>query len=64
MCRDSIRRGGPKCPPSAVAGKGTKEIGEKLFISGKTVKNNLSNIFQQTGAKNRVQLMSFVRHFR
>jgi DNA-binding CsgD family transcriptional regulator len=47
-----------------LAGKGTKEIGEKLFISGKTVKNNLSNIFQKTGAKNRVQLMSFVRNLR
>jgi DNA-binding CsgD family transcriptional regulator len=47
-----------------LAGKGTKEIGEKLFISGKTVKNNLSNIFQKTGAKNRVQLMSFVQNLR
>ncbi len=47
-----------------LAGKGTKEIGEKLFISGKTVKNNLSNIFQKTGAKNRVQLMSFVQNIR
>ncbi len=42
-------------------GLGTKEIGEKLFISGKTVKNNLSNIFLKTGAKNRVQLLAFIQ---
>ena len=42
-------------------GNGTKEIGQRLYISGKTVKNNLSNIFQKTGAKNRIQLISFVR---
>jgi DNA-binding CsgD family transcriptional regulator len=44
-----------------LTGNGTKEIGQRLFISGKTVKNNLSNIFQKTGAKNRIQLVSSVR---
>ncbi len=37
-------------------GLGNREIGEKLFISPKTVKNHMTSIYAKTGARNRVQL--------
>ncbi len=37
-------------------GLGNQEIGQKLFISPKTVKNHMTSIYAKTGARNRVQL--------
>ena len=45
-------------------GKTNDEIGDALFISSKTVKNNISNIYQKAGVKNRIQLTNLVRGFR
>ncbi|MBI9109227.1 MAG: helix-turn-helix transcriptional regulator [Spirochaetales bacterium] len=42
-------------------GYNNKQIGKKLFISDKTVKNHIYNIYKKTGAKNRVQLVTRVR---
>ena len=39
-----------------VLGKTNNEIGDILYISEKTVKNNISSIYRKTGVKNRVQL--------
>ncbi|OQB57649.1 MAG: Transcriptional regulatory protein LiaR [Candidatus Aminicenantes bacterium ADurb.Bin147] len=41
-------------------GKTNQEIGRTLFISTKTVKNNLTEIFRKLELKNRVQLVSFL----
>ena len=38
-------------------GLSNKEIGERLFISTSTVKNHLHNVFEKTGAVNRVELL-------
>jgi len=38
------------------AGLDNREIGRRLFISPKTVKNHITSIYAKTGAKNRVQL--------
>ena len=38
-----------------------KEIGERLFISPKTVENHVYNIYQKLGVKNRVQLFRLIR---
>lgn len=45
-------------------GKTNDEIGDELFISTKTVKNNISNIYQKAKVKNRIQLTNLVRGFR
>ena len=37
-------------------GLDNREIGKKLFISPKTVKNHMTSIYAKTGARNRVQL--------
>ncbi len=42
-------------------GCSNKEIGEKLFISPATVRNHLHNLFEKTGAKNRVDLLRRAR---
>ncbi|HLP46612.1 MAG TPA: helix-turn-helix transcriptional regulator [Candidatus Kapabacteria bacterium] len=42
-------------------GKTNEEIGDELFISTKTVKNNISSIYKKLGAKNRVQLTNMIR---
>ncbi|MDQ1351797.1 MAG: hypothetical protein QG657_2102 [Acidobacteriota bacterium] len=42
-------------------GKTNEEIGDELFISTKTVKNNISTIYKKTGVKNRVQLSNLLR---
>jgi len=39
-----------------------KEIGESLFISEKTVKNHLSNIFKKFHVKKRVDLKKYLLH--
>jgi DNA-binding NarL/FixJ family response regulator len=39
-----------------IKGFSNKEIGERLFISIKTVKNHITNIYQKTSTKNRLQL--------
>jgi len=42
-------------------GAGGKEIGDKLFISPKTVENHIYNIYQKLGVKNRIQLFQLIR---
>jgi DNA-binding CsgD family transcriptional regulator len=44
-----------------IEGTGGKEIGERLFISPKTVENHVYNIYQKLGVKNRVQLFRLIR---
>jgi DNA-binding CsgD family transcriptional regulator len=46
---------------SLVLGNSNKAIGEQLYISPKTVENHLSRIYQKTGVKNRLQLMSLIQ---
>lgn len=46
-----------------IAGKSNKDIEEELFISIKTVKNHIFNIYKKTGVKNRIQLINFVQNF-
>lgn len=43
-------------------GKSNKEIGEILFISIKTVKNHIYNIFQKLGVNSRIKLYIFIRN--
>lgn len=42
-------------------GKSSKEIGDTLFISPRTVDNHLYNIYQKTNTKNRVQLVKMLQ---
>jgi len=42
------------------SGLDNREIGKKLFISPKTVKNHMTSIYAKTGAKNRVQLVNLL----
>jgi DNA-binding CsgD family transcriptional regulator len=42
-------------------GASGKAIGERLFISAKTVENHIYNLYQKLGVKNRVQLYRFIR---
>jgi DNA-binding CsgD family transcriptional regulator len=42
-------------------GAGGRQIGERLFISPKTVENHVYNIYQKLGVKNRVQLFRLIR---
>ncbi len=44
-------------------GKSNKDIGAELFISHKTVKNHLYNIYQKMGVKSRLELANVVREF-
>lgn len=44
-----------------IKGKTNEEIGDELFISTKTVKNYVSNIYKKTGVKNRVQLTNLLK---
>ncbi len=44
----------------AVQGLSNGAIGDKLFISVRTVESHLYNIFQKTGVKNRVQLINLI----
>ena len=43
-------------------GKSNKEIGETLFISVKTVKNHIYNIFQKLGVNSRIKLYIFIQN--
>jgi len=43
-----------------IEGLNNTEISRKLFVSIKTVENHLSNIYQKTSVKNRVQLVNLV----
>lgn len=38
-----------------IENKSTKEIGDILFISEKTVRNHISNVMQKIGVKGRAQ---------
>ena len=44
------------------AGLPNREIGQRLFISEKTVKTHLSNIMGKLGAANRTQAVDQARH--
>jgi DNA-binding CsgD family transcriptional regulator len=46
-----------------IKGKTNEEIGDELFISTKTVKNNISGIYRKARVKNRVQLTNLIRDF-
>ena len=41
-------------------GKNYKEIGEKLFISQRTVNKHIQNIFKKTNSKNKVELLNTI----
>jgi DNA-binding CsgD family transcriptional regulator len=43
-------------------GHANRTIGERLFISDRTVKNHISSIYRKTGAVNKVQLLNMVRN--
>jgi DNA-binding CsgD family transcriptional regulator len=43
-------------------GKSNKEIGDDLFISVKTVKNHIYNIFQKLGVNSRLKLYIFIQN--
>jgi DNA-binding CsgD family transcriptional regulator len=42
-------------------GMSSRDIGEKLFISTKTVENHIYSIYQKAGVRNRVQLFQLVK---
>ncbi len=42
-----------------VAGRTNPEIAERLLISTETVKHHITNLFNKTGASNRVELVLF-----
>jgi DNA-binding CsgD family transcriptional regulator len=46
-----------------IEGLSNKEISKKLFISIKTVKNHITNIYIKTSVNNRVQLTNLIRNF-
>jgi len=43
-------------------GYANRVIGERLFISDRTVKNHISSIYRKTGVVNKVQLLNMVRN--
>jgi DNA-binding CsgD family transcriptional regulator len=43
-------------------GHPNRTIGERLFISDRTVKNHISSIYRKTGAANKVQLLNMIRN--
>jgi DNA-binding CsgD family transcriptional regulator len=46
-----------------IEGLSNNEISKKLFISIKTVKNHVTNIYTKTSVSNRVQLTNLIRNF-
>ena len=46
-----------------VEGLSNKEISKRLYISIKTVKNHVTNIYTKTSVNNRVQLTNLIRNF-
>lgn len=47
-----------------IKGSSNKDIGEKLFISPKTVENHLTNIYKKTGTKGRYELLELVKEWK
>ncbi len=47
-----------------VQGKSNKDIEDRLFISLKTVKNHIYNIYKKTGVNSRIQLVNLVMKFK
>ena len=45
-----------------LSGKSNRDIAAQLYISSETVKKHIYNIYQKTGAKNRLQLMNLRLH--
>lgn len=45
-------------------GKTSREVGEELFISPKTVENHVYNIYQKTHVRNRIELVNLIREHR
>lgn len=45
-------------------GKTSREVGESLFISPKTVENHVYNIYQKTHVRNRIELVNLIREHR
>jgi DNA-binding CsgD family transcriptional regulator len=45
-----------------LSGKSNRDIAAQLYISPETVKKHIYNIYQKTGAKNRLQLMNLRLH--
>jgi len=43
-----------------IKGFNNNDIADKLFISSKTVKNHITNIYQKTNTKNRIQLFNII----
>ncbi len=43
-------------------GMNNKEIADRLFISESTVRNHISNIYQKTGANNRIELIKILQN--
>jgi ligand-binding sensor domain-containing protein/DNA-binding CsgD family transcriptional regulator len=48
---------------SVLQGKSNKEIEKEFFVSYKTVKSHLYNIYQKIGVKSRLQLMNAVQEY-
>jgi len=46
-----------------LAGKTSGEIGEELFISGRTVETHIYNIFRKCDVSSRIELISLIRKF-
>jgi DNA-binding CsgD family transcriptional regulator len=46
-----------------IEGLSNKKISKKLFISIKTVKNHVTNIYTKTSVRNRVQLNNLIRNY-
>lgn len=46
-----------------VSGCNNNEIAEKLFISLRTVKTHITNIYQKIGVSNKVQLLEILSHY-
>jgi DNA-binding CsgD family transcriptional regulator len=66
LARDFVERFGISNRESEIIaliiqGYKNNKIGEKLFISTRTVKNHVYNIYQKTKVENKVQLMNLIR---
>ncbi len=61
MCNFKISHRESEIISLVMQGYSHKQIGDKLFISNRTVKNHIYNIYQKTGAENKVQLLNLIR---
>ena len=59
-----ISQGAAVCVAYAVRGLGNADIGARLSISEKTVRNHVSNLFDKLGVWSRAQAMVFARDHR